>query len=281
MKGNTNVIIPYCIYHYIDHATQTYMGYIGNPRKKMLKDGTEIFECTPEPKTLNRWFLAGIFYAVSPSFRPIPVGMRIFCAKKNQGYPYTTKDVTTVYDPYNIKDDCVYFTTYNQPVPNTERLYFHTIENTVFPSFDPRPPFDDPKWSQTQISPVFVMTPFKVGNNPNNIKFKCINGRCLPWIKDIPDVYDIDQIDDLLNIDECVLFCNELVISKNQGQPFDLIQMITASSTRKPVVSRFFKKIHPSVIGLSIAVFVVLLFTILYTLMTKNKNENQVGYRKR
>jgi hypothetical protein len=275
-----DIIIPFCIYHYIDPATQTYWGYIGGPEKVRNEDGSTTYRCVSEPKVLKRWFLAATFYAVSPSFRPIPVGMRIFCAKKNRSYPYNTKDVTAVYDPYNIKDDCVYFTTYNQPVPNTEQLYFHTIGDTVFPSFDQQPPFDDPQRSQTHISPIFVMTPSTVGNNPNNIKFKCINRKCLPWVKNIPNVYDIDQNDDLLSIDDCVLFCSELVLSKSKGRPFDLIQTIVAGSERKPVVSRFFKKLPPWVIGMSISVFVILLFTIVYTLI-KNKNENGGGYRRR
>lgn len=269
MKNNTSVIIPFCIYHYIDPDTQTYMGYIGNPRKTMLKDGTEIFECDPKYKIFKQWFLAGRFYAISPSFRPIPVGMRIFCAKAMQEYPYSTREITDMYDPYNIKSDCVYFTTYNQPVPNTKELYFHIIENNVFPSFNPQPPSNDQRWSQAQISPIFVMTPSTVGDDPNNIKFKCLNGKCLPWVKNIPDIYDIYPNDNLLSIDKCVLFCNELIMSKNQGRPFDLLELISAK--RKPIISHFFRKLPQWVIGLSISIFVILLFIILYTL--KNKND--------
>lgn len=49
--------------------------------------------------------------------------MRIFCAKKNKGFPYNTVYMNAMYEPYNIKEDCVYFTTYNQPVPLREANY--------------------------------------------------------------------------------------------------------------------------------------------------------------
>ncbi len=283
MKDKINVIIPFCIYHYIDPSTQTYYGYIGNPRKTRLDDGSEVYQCPPEPRTFKRWFLAGTFYAVSPSFRPIPVGMRIFCAKRIKKFPYATNDVDAMYDPYNIKDDCVYFTTYNQPVPNTEPLYFHISGDLVFPSFDPRPPSDDPTWEQTNISPIFVMTPKSVGdifaNESSGVKFKCVNGRCLPWVHDIPDMWDSEPLPDLLDLDECVLYCNKTVLSENMGRPFNLLEMVVSGSKTKPVISRFIKKLHPWVTGLVITIFIVLLFMILYTLIKKKKeNENRRRY---
>jgi hypothetical protein len=263
-----NIIIPYCIYHYIDPDTHTYYGYLGNPHKTKLTDGTVTYKCPPEPKIYKKWFLYGTFYAVSPNFRPIPMGMRIFCAQKYMGAPYGTKEIADVYDPFNVKDECVYFITYNKPVPNTSPLYFHKFGENVFPSFDPNPPSNDHRWGQTKISPVFVMTPDTVGNK--NIKFKCVNGSCIPWIKDIPDIYDIDVHDKLLDLDKCVLYCNELIISKGDGRPFNLIELIKSEKIKKPVISRFFKKIPPLVIGLCVSIFLVLLFSIIY-ISTKQK----------
>lgn len=277
MNYSSNIIIPFCIYHYIDPDTHTYMGYIGNPTKKMLKDGTEIFKCDPAPRIYKKWFLADNFYAISASFRPIPVGMRIFCAKKTGGYPYATKEIIDVYDTYNIKNDCVYFTTYTQPVPNTKRLYFHVIENTVFPSFDSNPPSNDPEWGHSELSPIFVMTPSTVGKNPNNIKFKCVNGKCLPWKSDISDMYEVNKNNNLMEINHCVLLCSELIRSNNKTIPQDITEMINSSTKRKSTVTRFFKKIKPPVIGISITVLVLLLFIILYTIL-KNENEKLVKH---
>lgn len=281
MKNIKSIIIPICIYHYIDPETSTYMGYIGNPRKIKINNGKEIYQCPSEPLTFRKWFRAGVFYAVSPSFRPIPIGMRIFCAKRMESYPYATTDMTAMYDTYNIKNECVYFTTYNQPVPNTQKLYFHTMGKYLFPSFDPKPPSNDQKWKQTKNSPIFVMTPQTVGNLfPDNdqqekseqkkLNFKCVNGSCLPWVKDIKDIYDVDPYDDLLDLEECVLFCNELVPSPNKGRPFDLIQLITTGSQKKPIVSRFFKKLPSWIIALCISSFLLLLFIVLYILFSKN-----------
>lgn len=62
-KSSYTVIIPYCIYHYIEPTTKTYWGYIGNPKKVKRPDGTEIYECSSEQSTFKRWFLAATFYA--------------------------------------------------------------------------------------------------------------------------------------------------------------------------------------------------------------------------
>ena len=219
---NNDIIIPYCIWHYIDIDTNTFLGYISGPRK-YRKDGVINFDCGREEKKYEKWVFAGTFYAVSPSFRPIPVGMKIFCAKKNLQFPYDTDDVYLMYDPYNIKDDCVYFTTYIQPVPNTSPLYFHMAGEDVFPSFDPNPPSNSPIWTHTRISPIYVMT-------SKHDKFKCVNGRCIPWTSEIPSMYDSEQHKELLPLQNCVIYCNELVPSKNEGKSFNILEMVASES---------------------------------------------------
>lgn len=262
---NDDVIIPYCIWHYIDIETQTFLGYIGGPKKSM-KNGLIEFDCIPDKKKDSKWFLADSFYAVSPSFRPIPVGMKIFCAKKNIDFPYNTNDLYLMYDPYNIKDDCIYFTTYIQPVPNTKPLYFHKIGDNIFPSFNSSPPSSSPEWSQSFISPIFVMV-------RKDIKFKCVNGSCLPWIDDIPDLYDSDPHEDLLSLQNCVVYCNELVVSKNNGRPFNILQIASDQN------SKHHSKINKKIIFIIIVSLVFLLITILFLVMfllTRNKNRNDL-----
>jgi len=215
-------IIPYCIWHYIDLHTNTILGYIGGPQKYKKENGDIIFDCN-ENKGLG-WILAGTFYGVSPSFRPIPVGMKIFCAKKATEFPYNTKDMYLMYDPYNIKENCVYFTTYIQQVPNTIPLYFYSFGDNIFPSFDSKPPSSD--WIETRISPIFVMT-------SKYQKFKCINGRCLPWKDSITTIYDSDPHDELFTLENCVIYCNELVVSKNKGRPFNILEMIASENNKK------------------------------------------------
>ena len=248
---NDDVIIPYCIWHYIDIETQTFLGYIGGPKKSM-KNGIIEFDCIPDEKKDSKWFLADSFYAVSPNFRPIPVGMKIFCAKKSIDFPYNTNDLYLMYDPYNIKDDCIYFTTYIQPVPNTKPLYFHKIGNNIFPSFNSTPPSASDKWTQTFISPIFVMT-------NKDIKFKCVNGRCLPWINEIPDLYDSNPHKDLLSLQNCVVYCNELV-SKNNGRPFNILQI--ASDQNSKHLDKKNKKKILSIVIVSLIFLLIVLFLV-------------------
>lgn len=238
-------IIPYCIWHYIDVNTNTFLGYIGEPRK-YKKNGIVSFDC--DLKMKENWVLAGTFYAIAPNFRPIPVGMKIFCAKTSSSVPYNTTDMYLMKDPYNIKDDCVYFTTYNQPVPNTKPLYFHLLKNNVFPSFDSKPPSTSPDWTQTTLSPIFVMT-------DKHDKFKCINGRCIPWVSEIPSLYDTDPHDELLGLHNCVVFCNDLVISKNEGKPFNILDMVLE------------ERINKKGINFKIILYVILIFWIIVSII--------------
>lgn len=281
MKEDTGHIIPFCIYYRINPYTKNYLGYIAPPQKVISEDGTVSYRCAPEPQVFDQWFLAVTFYAVSPSFRPIPIGMKMFCAKRRGFFPYDTNDVSLVYDVFNVKDDCVYFITYNQKTINTTELYFHKLGTHIFPSFDEQPPSNDPNWEQTEISPIYVMTEGTVGDilqANNSLKFKCINARCLPWMNNIPDIYDNDPQQELLELDDCVLYCNELVESKTSGKPADLLQSIKSDSSRKPIVSRFFKKFPPVIIGSVILLFILILFFLVHS-MVKNKTEYRDRYR--
>ena len=269
---NDSIIIPFCIWHYIDLDTKTFLGYIGGPRK-FKKDGLIGFDCGTETKKFNKWFLAGTFYAVSPSFRPIPVGMKIFCAKKNVTEPYNTNDVYLMYDPYNIKDDCVYFITYNQPVPNTVPLYFHAFGDNIFPSFDPKPPSSSPQWSQTFISPVFVMT-------KRHEKFKSVNARCIPWSEDIPDLYDTNPNEELLSLQNCVIFYNELVVSKNNGRPFNILEMVADQNIKSrsrelktPIASKNFLK---AVVIFFVIFAVIVIITIVIRKINLNSKKHNL-----
>jgi hypothetical protein len=229
---NTGQIIPFCIYHRNNSNTQTYLGFISGPRQVFTKNGTEIFECAPEPKTYRQWFLYSNFYALAPSFRPIPVGMLLFCAKRSSIYPYDITEVKFVYDPFNLHDDCIYFIVYSQPMVNTVPLYLHKISKHIYPSFDKNPPSDDPAWTHEGISPIFVMTKNTVGDI-DKIKFRCVNGRCIPWVKNMKNVYDSDYNDhtddsQLMYLDECALICNKL----KKEKPLDIFDMVKKENIR-------------------------------------------------
>lgn len=250
-------IIPICIFHRVDPDTKSYLGYISEPEKVHLGNGKDIYECKNTRQSTHYWFHSETFYAIAPSFRPIPVGTRIFCAKRNNAYPYDTIDVMPMYDPFNIKPDCVYFITFNQPVPNTVPLYLHKMGDHVFPTFHPQPPDDHPDWTQTQISPIFVMTSNTVGNisKISDLNFKCINGHCIPWVKNIPNLYDPEPHEELLDIDKCVIFCNELAPVKNKGRPSSLMEFIRQDTQPK--------KSSVAII-LSVSIFLMLFVLYLY-----------------
>jgi len=281
-------ILPICIYHRFEYQTSSYWGLMTVP--EAIRDKTtpiDTLRCAwypyGEDRTFSQWSLAGTFYAISPSLRPIPVGMRVFCAKKNQGFPYDTMDVSAVYDPFNIKDDCVYFTTYNQPVPNTVPLYFHVLGKHTVPSFDPNPPSNSPNWSQAILSPIFVMTKETVGdifapslNNRVELKFRCVNGRCLPWPKGSDekyrDMYDDEPSGELLRIEECVLYCNELVPSgKDQGRPFRLVNAIAAMGQ----YSFIFPKVPFPLFTILVVMFLVIVTAIITTMLHKPRRKRR------
>jgi len=265
--SDTGGLIPYCIYHYIDPSTETYLGYIGTGRKVLLEDGSYTYDCQSEPVTLKQWFRAEVFYALRPSYRPIPSNMKLFCIEVVNGFPYDSKNLKTIYDPFHNEKICEDFITYNQPVPNTERLYIHKIANHIFPSFNKDPPTKNSNWTQTDISPIFVMTERTVGNifeKGKSIKFKCNNGRCLPWVNNIPDMYG-SYDDNLLPLDECVLYCNELrIVDGSEVEPTSLIDSINNNKVSKLSIKDVFKNVPGPVVGLLIFLFIILLFYIIY-----------------
>lgn len=267
MSSNTGGLMVYCIYHYIDPSTNTYLGYIGAGQKIILEDGSYTYDCQSEPVTLKQWFRAGVFYALRPSYRPIPSGMKLFCVNTVNGFPYDSKNLKTIYDPFNNKKNCEDFITYNQPVPNTERLYIHKTGDHIFPSFDKDPPTKNPNWTQTNLSPIFVMTQRTVGNifeKGKSIKFKCNNGRCLPWVKNISDMYG-SYNDNLLPLDDCVLYCDELrIVDGKEDKPLTLMENILNNKVSKASVTDVFKNIPGPVVGLLIFLFIILLFYIIY-----------------
>jgi hypothetical protein len=217
-------IIPFCIYHYINTDTDTYYSYISYARPVKREDGTFYFDCIVGKD--YKWKFYGVFYAVSPLINPYPTGMKLFYATKRDSFPYCTTDVGVQYDPYNTKDHTVYFTTYNQPVLNTVPLYFHKRGEFVFPTFDKKPPNDDSNWNSTDISPVYVMTLASVKKkNIDDVKFKCINGRCIPWT-DMPDIYDAKS--NATTFEKCLLICNEIIGDNSDNR--DLIDKIYSES---------------------------------------------------
>jgi hypothetical protein len=208
------VIVPFCIYHFINRHTNTYYGFINYPTKFM--DNTTILKCPPDNlDEYGAWFLYGTFYAISPLIRPIPNGLKLFSAVKREAYPYDTKRLDYVYQ-FNPSVNTINFITWSQPVPDTVNLYIHISPfGGIFPSFDKNPPQSRQQpesdntengsnkgWTEASFSPIrvfidkteYVNTPLaryiqnldslnvypKDIHGIPQIKFKGIQSRCMP-----------------------------------------------------------------------------------------------------
>ena len=225
---NIQEIVKFCIFHYNDSSTNTFLGYIGNPIVIRQDDGNISFNCA-ESTVFKNWKLGGTFYAISPMFRPIPNGMKLYCAKKKGGFPYNTVSNEIVYDPYNVKENCNYYITYNKKVPNTEPLYIHKIGDNIYPSFNPNPPSKSPYWTQEESSPIYVMTQKSLGGltDINKFKFVCINNKTIPYVnsKDLENVFDVKNIKPM-KFSESVILCDFMTVNLETKQQ-DLLDQIS------------------------------------------------------
>ena len=224
-------IVPFCLFQYINNAETDYRGYIGNPQLEKQEGGALIYTCKKDNIELAKWKYVRKFYAVSPMFRPIPTGMKLICVKSSDNAPFRTTDVSVNYDMFTFEPACTYFITYTEPLANTVPLFFYRLADSIFPSFTNTPP--SPEWEEVEFSPIFVMTkpPNDVHFNPNNVKFQCNNGRCIPVGK------DSQRNAESKSLTECVLTCNTLIESRTR--PHNILEIV--EKTKK---SSFFSKIN-------------------------------------
>lgn len=237
---NEDIIIPYYIYHYMDETTNNYYGLIR-------------YDTNLSPSLYSGWKLHGIFYAFSHLLEKIPEGTKMFNIKIKNYFPYDIKEYKLVYDIYTIDNDDVYsinFITYNRPVPNSKKLYFHQLNDNIFPSFNQEPPTKSKDWILQNVNPIFVMES-KID------KFFCDNGRCLPM--PIPNNYykQITQDKDNLNIQDCL---------KNCSNGKSILELVKEKSTESNLENIKYKKVkkEDSKIGITnlflLSLFLLILF---------------------
>lgn len=259
----TDSIIPVCLYHHVDKASGVYRCRITTSTKVRKIDGTYTYKCPKD--TNNVWKLVSVFYAIQPLFRPIPAGMKLFCAKRSKLPPYHTTNVELVYDVFDNSVDGTYFITYSTPVPNATPLYTWVSKSGAFSDFSTSSPPSDINtpvmtdihrdvssikhtkiWDSAMINPIYVLHPSIMGPDYTKIKFMCNNGSCLPhagqeWIEKSraakkvgwtgPDIYNPGHIHhEPMSLPECLVNCNELVrIKDGGGSPMNLINIIKRS----------------------------------------------------
>lgn len=218
---------PYCFYQYRDEATNTYNSYLS------LSSSNK-----PDCHGLgNGWNKEGTFYSINPSLPNKPDGLKTIAFLQNKG----KKNIQDVYiidnifsQEYNedIDTTTTIITAWTKPLPNLTPLYLHSVQNNIFLSWNPLPPpldknnykleTTDKKPIEVLISPIYVLSTDVFGNNPNNIKFQCIDNNIIPYIKEIPDLFYQTKLKNVLPIDQAVLKCNQI----NNTKPITLLNSI-------------------------------------------------------
>jgi hypothetical protein len=243
------IIAPFCIFW-----NKSDQGYIQVAEKVRDKNGKTSWKC-PQP---DGWELKGTFYAVSPMIAPLPSGMKMFYAKRSETSPYPTESVSLIYDPFDLgsmKGDGACFVTYNQPVPNTVPLYFHSRKGSILPSFD-----GTDGEEEDHISPVFVMTLSSLGlGNIEDVRFQCIDGRCLPIGTETHALFDVAR--GSWKLQDCVLLCDEITLTN--GDPRSLFSEIRKRSQPRFLFKKFFQKMPPILIGIIVGLFMFLFMIVM------------------
>jgi hypothetical protein len=198
-----DTIIRLYIYHYVDDAKLNCYGLIQYTDKNLT------------PSLYPGWKLYGIFYAFSSLLRPIPNGTKLFSTQIKNYFPYDMYQYKLIYNIFDINNDDPYsinFITYNRSTLNTKALYFHSMGNNIFPSFDKDPPNNNPNWKLNGVNPIYVMT-----SNIN--KFYYNDTICLPEPMNI-DTFGTNIINNQ-NINTCL---------SNRGDQIYILQTIKNKS---------------------------------------------------
>jgi hypothetical protein len=258
-------IEPFCIYHNVNKLS----GYIGPPTK-YRENGVTKFKCAGKSGVQ----LVGKFWAIRPTFRPIPPGASLLCAKASRETGHETLSIKTVYDPFHLDSSCVMFIAWVEPVPYTTPLYIYKHGETIFPSFSSKPPSEFHK--EILISPIYVLTEpgqnityvpgltdtpkeFGYQNEQPQFLFSGYQGRCLPDPDGMP-------------LGECaVLYIENILdpeLSDSGKQPtlLNQLQLIADYNKEKENV---FKKI--GTVPIVISLFVLLLSIVIVILLLCGK----------
>jgi hypothetical protein len=273
MDNNFNYIFPFCLYHYLDKTTNTYLSSINRAIK--YKEGDKISVKCSEDSHPENWHFAGQIYSIDPSLVPRPFGLEIFVVIQRRSFPFDVFSVKLVTDIFNevyklydkeFSNSEIYkttfFTAWTFPLSNTTPLYFFKTNRRVFISFDPIAPpsdnhnpmlkvgFTDRIHYQSSknnkfeeligtlnnvVSPVYVLSDDTFKDGFENIKFQCIDGTLLPYKGTIPNLFSYFPIGEPLPINKALIDCNvAFKHHSKEGSPYSLKQIIKLLSEEKP-----------------------------------------------
>ena len=276
---------PYCFYQYRDESTNTYNSYLSLSSKD-----------TPQcPGIGNGWDKKGTFYSINPSLPNKPNGLKTIAFLQNKGKKYI-QDVTIIDNIFSqeyketIDTTTIIITAWTKPLPNLTPLYLHSVQNNIFLSWNPLPPpldnnnnykivskgvttekgsiketeNKDEKTIEIIISPIYVLSPKIFGNEPDNIKFQCIDNNIIPYVKDISNLFYQTKFEKPLPIDQAILKCNQ----NNNIPPGTLLQAIDNISNNT-TLSQPNNCINPILITISISIFLLIVILLLYLVIKK------------
>jgi hypothetical protein len=250
-------IIKLCLYHKLDEKDGNHMSLITNSYME-----NNNYKCQ-HMNNQQGWDYIDTFYALSPMFRPIPIGMKLICIKISEINSLNfIKNIYISDGLFNYSDDCLYFITYNLIVINTIPLYFYSRENKIFASFIKKPPSNI--WKPAKIPYIYVLPQGIVNiNNPDKTLFHCVNGRCLPFNE--KHILHYNSYDEMKSytIDKCVMLCNQIIVN-NEKINEDIINIVKKlDKYNKNIFNNFISNIHPYIISLLLLIFIILLFLII------------------
>ena len=276
-----SALMPFCLYHWVDKARFIYKSYIIPAIRKA--DGQ--YECmNSDLLSKDGWKLVSIFFAVNPSYKPIPREMQLFRVQRNKEFPYDVTDVNINYDIYNIDDNSVYFITYTKPVPNTIPLYIWKNNGSTFIDFaSTSPPAEqnvpsknmshsqdishiltEKGWSSALINPIYIIHPDVVGWDIENIKFQCNNGICMPinskGILSIKKIFNTTKFSEPKVLHECVVSCSQLVNNKHNKPGRNLISVIRQNNLNSGEQTKKILYILGIIIFISIVIGLICFF---------------------
>jgi hypothetical protein len=261
MNNRYSQIVPYCIYHYIDNNTNTFYGYIGNPTKIKKLSGNIEFSCPLDTIQNSKWTLYNSFYAFSPMIRPIPKGLKLINALKLGQYPFQTKTIEYQYDPFSIKENSVSFLAWTKPVMTSVPLYIHiTSDGNYFPSFEKEPVIKQKGWTQSKLSPIFVLVDPEITGITTDIIGNQIN----PILKDLKGdpIFKFTRTDtgctpsyNGMSLEKCFLLTDEDLLNNKKYDTHTLLEEI--QKINKQNQNNNFSLNYSSIIYIIIIIFLI------------------------
>lgn len=214
-----NYILPYCVYRL---RNDDKVSKVSSPAID-TKGG---YTC--KTQDIKLWKYSFTFYTMNPAMPIIPNKISLVRCEHNNAYPYGLTKVLPVFDRYNngLRKG-PYILSYSVPTPNTSPVYFYTNGTNLYPSLENKPPGSN--W-------LLDTTIYTVDTNTyKNVPFRCINSRCIPWTKNIKDVFNLNSNISTMSLDNCITYCSKSGLNSVNKNQVDILQVIEQMKNKSNV----------------------------------------------